>query len=89
MGGRRDNFYTVFHFITRFEKGNQIRGKSLCFRSGAQKHGSVSVAERISDASMGGEGAYFIASVVPWKEKSPEFGRPKFDRFTLFLRVEL
>ncbi len=33
--------------------------------------------------------SYFIASVVPWKEKSPEFGRPKFDRFILFLRVEL
>ena len=32
---------------------------------------------------------YFIASVVPRKEKSPEFGRPKFDRFILFLRVEL
>jgi hypothetical protein len=44
LGGWGDNFYTVFHFITRFEKGNQIRGKSLCFRSGAQKHGSVSVA---------------------------------------------
>ncbi len=25
--------------------------------------------------------SYFIASVVPWKEKSAEFGRPKFDRF--------
>ncbi len=33
--------------------------------------------------------SYFIASVVPWKEKSPELGRPKFDRFILFLRVEL
>jgi hypothetical protein len=32
---------------------------------------------------------YFIASVVPRKEKSPEFGRPKFDRFILFLKVEL
>jgi hypothetical protein len=31
-------------FLTRFEKGNQIKGKGLFFRSGAQMHGSVSVA---------------------------------------------
>jgi hypothetical protein len=40
---------------------------------------------------MGGAGArtsYFIASVVQWKEKSPWCGRPKFDRFCLFLEVE-
>jgi hypothetical protein len=29
--------------------------------------------------------SYFVASVVPWKEKSPGCGRPKFDIFCLFL----
>ena len=37
MGGWGDYFYKVFHFITRFEKGNQIRGRGLCFQPGAQK----------------------------------------------------
>ncbi len=33
---------------------------------------------------QGQETSYFIASVVPWKEKSPGCGRPKFNRFCLF-----
>ncbi len=36
--------FSLFILIERFEKGNQIRGEGLCFRSGAQMHGSVSVA---------------------------------------------
>jgi hypothetical protein len=32
--------------------------------------------------------SYFIASVFLWKERTPGCGRPKFDRFCLFLGVE-
>ncbi len=32
------------YWFKRFEKGNQTRGRGLCFRSGTQKHGSGSVA---------------------------------------------